>query len=85
MGPKNLACAFLEAETCMIAKERADSFMGTDLTLDDSQGFSGRILDYTWNYLGRKGGQAAHPPLAGNVREHLIPGFRIQRPLNHEL
>ena len=36
------------------AKERADSFMGTDLTLDDSQGFSGRVLDYTWNYLGRK-------------------------------
>ena len=36
------------------AKERADSFMGTDLTLDDSQGFSGRVLDYSWNYLGRK-------------------------------
>ena len=36
------------------AKERADSFMGTDLTLDDSQGFSGRVLDYVWDYLGRK-------------------------------
>ena len=36
------------------AKERADSFMGTDLTLDDSQGFSGRVMDYVWDYLGRK-------------------------------
>jgi len=36
------------------AKERADGFMGSDMTLDDSEGFSGRILDYSWEYLGKK-------------------------------
>ncbi len=35
------------------AKERADSFMGSEGTLDDFEGFSGRVLDYTWHYLGR--------------------------------
>ena len=34
------------------AKERADSFMGTDFTLDDVEGFSGRTLDYKWSFLG---------------------------------
>lgn len=36
------------------AKERADSFMGSEGTLDDFEGFSGRVLDYTWRYLGRR-------------------------------
>lgn len=36
------------------AQERADSFMGSDFTLDDFEGFSGRVLDYTWTYLGTK-------------------------------
>ncbi len=36
------------------AEERSDSFMGSDLTFDDLQGFSGRVLDYSWKYLGRK-------------------------------
>jgi hypothetical protein len=36
------------------AKERADSFMGTNFTLDDVEGFSGRILDYEWKFLGTK-------------------------------
>ena len=36
------------------AKERADSFMGSDATLDDFEGFSGRVLDYKWQYLGAK-------------------------------
>jgi hypothetical protein len=36
------------------AKERSDSFMGTEYTFDDLQGFSGRVMDYTWRYLGRK-------------------------------
>ena len=36
------------------AKERADSFMGSTGTMDDFEGFSGRVLDYTWNYLGRR-------------------------------
>ena len=35
------------------AKERADSFMGSTGTMDDFEGFSGRVLDYTWTYLGR--------------------------------
>lgn len=36
------------------AKERADSFMGTNFTLDDVEGFSGRTLDYEWKFLGTK-------------------------------
>ncbi len=36
------------------AKERSDSFMGTEYTFDDLQGFSGRVMDYDWRYLGRK-------------------------------
>ena len=36
------------------AKERADSFMGSDVTLDDFDGFAGRVLDYRWRYLGRR-------------------------------
>lgn len=36
------------------AQERADSFMGSTATLDDFEGFSGRVLDYRWTYLGTK-------------------------------
>lgn len=36
------------------AKERADSFMGSEGTLDDFEGFSGRVLDYRWQFLGRR-------------------------------
>jgi hypothetical protein len=36
------------------AQERADSFMGSNATLDDFEGFSGRVLDYKWTYLGQK-------------------------------
>ena len=36
------------------AKERADSFMGSEATLDDFEGFSGRVLDYNWKLLGEK-------------------------------
>ncbi|MBI4694910.1 MAG: DUF1329 domain-containing protein [Gammaproteobacteria bacterium] len=36
------------------AQERADSFMGSEYTLDDLEGFSGRVLDFTWNYLGER-------------------------------
>ena len=36
------------------AKERADAFMGSDSTLDDFDGFSGRVMDYKWTYLGKR-------------------------------
>ncbi len=36
------------------ASERADSFMGSEFTMDDFDGFSGRVLDYTWTWLGRR-------------------------------
>lgn len=36
------------------AKERADGFMGSNYSLDDFEGFSGRVLDFNWVYLGRK-------------------------------
>lgn len=35
-------------------KERADSFVGSEFTLDDFEGFSGRVLDYDWTYHGEK-------------------------------
>ncbi|MGE0485591.1 MAG: DUF1329 domain-containing protein [Gammaproteobacteria bacterium] len=36
------------------AKERADAFMGSDVTLDDFDGFAGRVLDYRWTLVGRR-------------------------------
>lgn len=36
------------------AKERADNFMGSNYTLDDFEGFSGRVMDYEWTYRGQK-------------------------------
>jgi hypothetical protein len=36
------------------AQERADRFMGSNTTLDDFEGFSGRVLDYKWTYLGKR-------------------------------
>lgn len=36
------------------SRERADSWLGSEMTLDDFEGFSGRVLDYKWNLLGEK-------------------------------
>lgn len=36
------------------AKERSDRFLGSEMTLDDFEGFSGRVLDYDWQYRGQK-------------------------------
>ena len=36
------------------AKERADNFMGSNYTLDDFEGFSGRVMDYDWVYRGQR-------------------------------
>ncbi len=36
------------------AKERADSFMGTDFTFDDFAVFSGRVFDFKWTFIGQK-------------------------------
>lgn len=36
------------------SRERADSWLGTDYTLDDFDAFSGRVLDYDWTLLGQK-------------------------------
>ncbi len=35
-------------------KERADRFVGSEFTLDDFEGFSGRVLDYEWVYHGER-------------------------------
>jgi hypothetical protein len=36
------------------ARERADSWVGTNWTLDDFEGFSGLVMDNDWRYLGKK-------------------------------
>lgn len=36
------------------AKERTDSWAGTELNFDDFYGFDGRVLDYHWRSLGTK-------------------------------
>lgn len=49
--------AYLPAERKvrrLSAKERADSFQGSEFTLDDFEGFNGRVLEYDWVYHGRK-------------------------------
>ncbi len=49
--------AYLPAERKvrrLSAKERADSFQGSEFTLDDFEGFNGRVLEYDWVYHGKK-------------------------------
>lgn len=36
------------------AKERADSYIGTNWTLDDFEGFSGMVVDNDWKLIGEK-------------------------------
>ena len=36
------------------SRERADAWFGSEMTLDDFEGFSGRVLDYNWTLLGEK-------------------------------
>ena len=36
------------------AKERSDGFAGSEMTMDDYEGFSGRPLDYEWKFIGKK-------------------------------
>ncbi len=36
------------------AKEKSDTWIGSEQTFDDFYGFDGRVLDNTWRYLGRK-------------------------------
>ena len=36
------------------AKERADSFVGSEMTMDDFEAWSGRVLDYDWKFVGRR-------------------------------
>ena len=36
------------------AQERADVYMGSDMTIDDFEAFSGRVLDFDWKLLGEK-------------------------------
>lgn len=36
------------------ARERADSWVGTNWTLDDFEGFSGMVVDNNWAYIGQK-------------------------------
>ncbi len=36
------------------SRERADSWLGSEMTLDDFAGFSGRVLDYERSLLGEK-------------------------------
>lgn len=36
------------------AKERSDSWLGTNWTLDDFEGFSGLVMDNDWRFVGEK-------------------------------
>jgi hypothetical protein len=50
------------------ARERADSWMGTNWTLDDFGGYAGLVMDNTWRYLGRK----VVPYVANTRNEHVL-------------
>ncbi len=51
------------------SRERADSWLGSEMTLDDFEGFSGRVLDYKWTLLGEKS------ILAGADVEHEVLNY----------
>lgn len=36
------------------AKEKSDTWLGSEITFDDFYGFDGHVLDNTWRYLGRR-------------------------------
>ncbi len=36
------------------SKERSDSWLGTNWTLDDFEGYSGLVMDNDWRFIGRK-------------------------------
>ncbi len=36
------------------AKEKSDTWLGSEITFDDFYGFDGHVLDNTWRYHGRK-------------------------------
>ncbi len=36
------------------AKEKADTWLGSEITFDDFYGFDGHVLDNTWRYFGRR-------------------------------
>ena len=35
------------------AKERADGWMGSNMSLDDFESYAGRVLDHKWRYMGQ--------------------------------
>ena len=55
------------------AKERADSYIGTNWTLDDFEGFSGMVVDNDWKLIGEKkilsvlNSQQKHPQFHGKL------------------
>ncbi|MEM7468041.1 MAG: DUF1329 domain-containing protein [Pseudomonadota bacterium] len=56
------------------ARERADSFIGSDYTLDDLEAWSGKVADYDWNFLG--------PRAVIGVVNTKWPTSRFQGPLS---
>lgn len=66
------------------AKERADNFMGSNFTLDDFEGFSGRVMDYQWIYRGQKqvvavtDSQEEHLRLGGALSDVPIDRWQVR-------
>ncbi len=66
------------------AKERADNFMGSNFTLDDFEGFSGRVMDYEWVYRGQKqvlavtDSQEEHLRLSGPLSDVPIDRWQVR-------
>ncbi len=52
------------------AQERADSFMGSEYTFDDFEGFSGRVMDYDWRLVGEKAILAVADSKHARIRVH---------------
>ena len=46
----------LRNERCggLSAKEKSDTWLGSEITFDDFYGFDGHVLDNSWRYLGRR-------------------------------
>lgn len=63
-------------------EQRADSFLGSDVFVDDFEGYEGRVTDMNWKYLGEQ--VLLMPMYKHNELEFKLPDFPIAKNTDDE-
>lgn len=63
-------------------EQRADSFLGSDIFVDDFEGYEGRVTDMNWKYLGEQ--VLLMPMYKHNELEYKLPDFPIAKNTDDE-